>query len=83
MPSSGLGSFTEKIHYHLKCWYRIVPPDYTGEIPPGYFAYRSGTYGVFVLWRGFFKNPHELAEPVKVMEQRRIYPQPHLETQRH
>jgi hypothetical protein len=37
-------------------------------------TFRSGTYGVFVFWRGFFKNPHALAEPVRVMEQTRIYP---------
>jgi len=39
--------------------YLILPPDYTGEVPPGYFTYRSGTYGVFVFWRGFFKNPKQ------------------------
>ena len=37
--------------------YLILPPDYTGEVPPGYLTYRSGTYGVFVFWRGFFTNP--------------------------
>jgi hypothetical protein len=56
--------------------YLILPPDYTGEIPSGYFTYRCGTYGVFVFWRGFFKNPKELEEPVRVMEQTRIYPAP-------
>jgi hypothetical protein len=54
--------------------YLVLPPDYAGELPPGYFAYRSGTYGVFVFWRGFFKNPNQLEEPVRVMEQTRIYP---------
>jgi len=54
--------------------YLVLPPDYSGDIPPGYFTFRSGTYGVFVFWRGFFKNPHELAEPVRVIEQTRIYP---------
>jgi hypothetical protein len=54
--------------------YLIVPPDYHGNIPPGYLAYRSRTYNVFVFWRGFFKDPHQLAAPVKVMEQTRIYP---------
>jgi hypothetical protein len=54
--------------------YLILPPDYEGEVPSGYFTYRSGTYGVFVFWRGFFKNPKQLAEPVRVMEQTRIYP---------
>lgn len=54
--------------------YLILPPDYAGEVPPGYFTYRSGTYGVFVFWRGFFKDPKQLEEPVRVMEQTRIYP---------
>jgi len=54
--------------------YLILPPDYTGDVPSGYFTYRSGTYGVFVFWRGFFKNPKQLEEPVRVMEQTRIYP---------
>jgi hypothetical protein len=54
--------------------YLILPPDYTGDIPSGYFTYRSGTYGVFVFWRGFFKDPKHLEEPVQVMEQTRIYP---------
>ena len=54
--------------------YLLLPPDYAGEIPPGYFTFRSGTYGVFVFWRGFFKDPNQLEEPVRLMEQTRIYP---------
>jgi hypothetical protein len=54
--------------------YLILPPDYKGEVPPGYFTYRSGTYGVFVFWRGFFQDPTKLEEPVRVLEQTRIYP---------
>jgi hypothetical protein len=54
--------------------YLILPPDYQGEKPPGYLTYRSRTYGVFVFWRGFFKDPRDLDPPVKVMEQTRIYP---------
>ena len=54
--------------------YLVLPPDYKGETPKGYFTYRCGTYGLFVFWRGFFKNPHDLAEPVRVMEQTRIFP---------
>jgi hypothetical protein len=54
--------------------YLILPPDYKGEIPDGYLTYRSRTYGVFVFWRGFFKDPKQLEEPVRVMEQTRIYP---------
>jgi hypothetical protein len=54
--------------------YLILPPDYKGPVPSGFYAYRSGTYGVFVFWRGFFKDPMQLREPVKLMEQTRIYP---------
>jgi hypothetical protein len=56
--------------------YLILPPDFTSDIPKdgGYFVFRSETYGVFVFWRGFFKDPKQLDEPVKVMEQTKIYP---------
>jgi len=54
--------------------YLIIPPDYHGDVPREFFAYRSRTYGVFVFWRGFFKNPRQLGEPVAVMEKTRIYP---------
>jgi len=54
--------------------YLILPPDYKGPIPNDYLTFRSRTYGVMVLLRGFFKDPKQLSEPVKVMEQTRFYP---------
>lgn len=54
--------------------YLLLPPDYQGAIPAGYYVLRSRTYGVFVFWRGFFQDPQQLQGPVKVMEQTRIYP---------
>src|SRR5262245_8133653 len=54
--------------------YLLLPPDYSGTPPSGYIPYKSKTYGVFVFWRGFFKDPKDLSEPVRVMEQTRIYP---------
>jgi hypothetical protein len=54
--------------------YLLLPPDYKGTPPTGYLTLRSRTYGVFVFWRGFFKDPKQLEEPVRVMEQTRIYP---------
>jgi hypothetical protein len=54
--------------------YLVLPPDFTGAPPDGYYTLRSRTYGVFVFWRGFFKDPKDLTPPVKVMEQTRIYP---------
>jgi hypothetical protein len=54
--------------------YLILPPDFKGDIPKddNYFVFKSQTYGVFVFWRGFFKDPKQLEEPVKVMEQTKI-----------
>jgi hypothetical protein len=54
--------------------YLLLPPDYAGTPPAGYYTYRSRTYGVFVFWRGFFQDPKKLEEPVRVMEETRIYP---------
>ena len=54
--------------------YLLLPPDYRGETPAEYLPFRSRTYRVFVFWRGFFKDPKQLDEPVKVMEQTRVYP---------
>jgi hypothetical protein len=31
----------------------LLPPDYKGEVPEGYFVLRSKTYGNLVFWRGF------------------------------
>jgi hypothetical protein len=33
--------------------YLILPPDYKGDVPKGYYAERSTTYGVWVALRGF------------------------------
>src|SRR5262249_18145673 len=54
--------------------YLILPPDFEDSVPSPYYAYRSRTYGVFVFWRGFCKDPNDLEPPVRVMEQTRIYP---------
>lgn len=54
--------------------YLILPPDYKGNVPAGYYVYRSRTYGAMVVWRGFFHDPKELDAPVKSMEKTRIYP---------
>ncbi len=54
--------------------YLLLPPDYSGKIPEGYFVFRSRTYGVMLLWRAFFKDPHKLEAPVADIEKTRIYP---------
>ena len=54
--------------------YLLLPPDYAADVPEGYLTFRSRTYGVFVFWRGFFKDPTQLDDVVAVMERTRIYP---------
>src|SRR5262245_49518623 len=54
--------------------YLLLPPGWKGALPGGYLPFRSRTNGVFVFWRGFFKDPHQLDAPVSVMEKTRIYP---------
>jgi hypothetical protein len=54
--------------------YLLLPPGYAGSVPNGYFVYRPATNNVFVFWRAFFTDPTKLAEPVKLIEQTRIYP---------
>jgi len=53
--------------------YLLLPPDYEGETPDGYYTFTSPTYNVFVFWRAFIKDG-DTSEPVKLIEQTRIYP---------
>ncbi|MFC6980752.1 DUF1254 domain-containing protein [Microbulbifer taiwanensis] len=52
----------------------ILPPGYDGEVPDGYYVYRSGTNNVFIFLRSFFKDPKDLAPAVELLEQSKIYP---------
>jgi hypothetical protein len=52
----------------------ILPPGYKGEVPEGYFVYRSGTYNVFIFLRGFYEDPKNLTPAVTHLEKTRIYP---------
>lgn len=54
--------------------YLVVPADYKGEAPEGYYLYRSQTNGVFVFLRGFFDDPNNLGPTVANMEKIKIYP---------
>jgi len=53
--------------------YLLLPPDYKGKIPDGYYVFTSPSYNVFVFWRAFIQNG-DTKEPVHLMEQTRIYP---------
>jgi len=52
----------------------MLPPGYKGDVPEGYFVYRSGTFNVFVFLRGFYEDPKNLTPAVEHMEKTRIYP---------
>jgi hypothetical protein len=52
----------------------ILPPDYKGSIPSGYYIYRSGTNNVFIFLRAFYQDPANLAPPVDLIQQAKIYP---------
>jgi hypothetical protein len=34
----------------------FLPPDYKGDVPAGYFVYKSPTFGNIMFWRGFVVN---------------------------
>ena len=53
--------------------YLLLPPDYTGDEPEGFFTFRSPTYRVFLFWRGFLVDG-KTEDAVKLIEQTRVYP---------
>jgi hypothetical protein len=52
----------------------ILPPNYKGKVPAGYYVYRSGTNNVFIFLRAFYQDPANLTPPVALIEQSKIYP---------
>jgi len=52
----------------------LLPPGYKGEVPKGYFVYRSGTNNVFIFLRSFYQDPKNLTPAVALVEQSKIYP---------
>lgn len=52
----------------------VLPPGYAGEVPGGYYVYRSGTNNLFVFLRAFYETPDDLSPAVALLEQSKIYP---------
>ncbi|PJN96815.1 hypothetical protein CNY89_00370 [Amaricoccus sp. HAR-UPW-R2A-40] len=52
----------------------VLPPGYDGDVPEGYYVYRSGTNNVFVFLRAFYQDPDDLTPAVDLIEQSKIYP---------
>ena len=57
--------------------YLLLPPDYDGEVPGGYFAFKSRTYNVFLFFRTIMKKGEHGPDPapaVAAAERTRVYP---------
>ena len=57
--------------------YLLLPPGYDGEVPQGYFAFRSSTYNVFLFFRTVMKKGAKGPDPapaVALAETTRVYP---------
>ena len=54
--------------------YLLLPPGYTGEVPDGYFALHSRTYGNAILFRGFIENGEFQPAVENTRQHYRIYP---------
>jgi hypothetical protein len=52
----------------------VLPPGYSGDVPKGYYVYRSGTNNVFIFLRAFYQDPKDLSPAVSLMEQAKVYP---------
>jgi hypothetical protein len=63
----------------------LLPPDYSGEVPKEYYAFRSSTYNVLLFFRTVLtqgENGPDTKEPVAIAEATRIYPLGSLERER-
>jgi hypothetical protein len=47
----------------------VLPPGYKGNVPKGYYVYRSDTKNLFIFLRAFYQDPKDLSPAVKLMEQ--------------
>jgi len=54
--------------------YLLLPPDYTGVVPEGYFVFRSRTYGNTLLVRSLIEHGDLRAAVVNTKKHFRIYP---------
>ena len=52
----------------------ILPPGYKGNVPEGYYVYRSGTNNVFIFLRSFYQSLDNISPAVDVLKQSVLYP---------
>ena len=51
----------------------ILPPDYKGDVPDGYHVFRSRTYGVWFILRGFLVDGDTKPAVTSIKKHTRIY----------
>jgi len=54
--------------------YLFLPPDWDGDVPDGYFAFRSPTFGNALFWRGFLVDGDPGPAVKSARESVKIYP---------
>lgn len=52
----------------------LLPPGYSGDVPSGYYVYRSGTNNVFIFLRSFYQSLDNIEPAVEVLKQSVLYP---------
>jgi hypothetical protein len=52
----------------------LLPPGYEGDLPEGFYPYRSKTNNVFIFLRAFYQDPKDLSPAVSLLEKPRVYP---------
>ena len=56
--------------------YLLLPPGYEGDVPDGYFTFKSSTYNVFLFFRTVLtqgKDGPDTTQAVAIAEQTRVY----------
>ncbi|GGG47214.1 DUF1254 domain-containing protein [Bizionia arctica] len=54
--------------------YLLLPPDYKGDVPQGYFVLRSQTYQNLYFWRGFIKDGSTATAVANTKKFAKVYP---------
>jgi hypothetical protein len=52
----------------------ILPPGYQGDVPSGYYVYRSGTNNIFIFLRSFYQSLDNITPAVDLLRQSVLYP---------
>ena len=54
--------------------YLILPPNYNGTVPSGYFVAKSDTTQSFIVGRAFIDNYENLSSAINTIKEARVYP---------